>query len=229
MPHHRLVLLALVVPLALSACGGGADNERSADPAGVLSAEALDDALLQSGSTVGDAEVGPEDLPGLADDRVADPEACQPLSAIVDLDPEPVRSERVQAKTPRLGPWVNVQLLTYADDDAEQVFALVEDALEACAGGFAEDRVRDVAIKIVVPESVSDRGDEATAYATVSTEVDEADPVETIEHMVLVRDGQQLLSFRAASAGDDGGARALLAAVVDAQWKRYADREAPGH
>ncbi len=80
-----------------------------------------------------------------------------------------------------------------------------------------------------MPESVSDRGDEATAYATVSTEVDEADPLETIEHMVLVRDGQQLLSFRAASAGDDGGARALLAAVVDAQWKRYADREAPGH
>lgn len=208
--------------LGLTACGS--DAGQSGDPAGVLSRQQIEDALLDDGSTVAGAEVGPEDWPGHADDREAAPESCQPLSAIVDLVPEPVRSDRVQAARPLLGAMVNVQLLTYADDDAEQVFKLVDQAVDSCAAGFDESRIRDVTIGRVARASAPNLGDASTAYSTTYTEVDEPDPIETVEHMVLVRDGQQLLSFRAMSIGGDSEAQELLEAVVEAQWQRYVEQ-----
>jgi hypothetical protein len=42
--------------------------------------------------------------------------------------------------------------------------------------------------------------------------------------LVLVRDGQQLLSFRASTVGEDSEAQELLEAVVDAQWQRYVEQ-----
>lgn len=219
--RRTAVALVTLASLAVSGCGDDGDD-RAADPAGVLTADEIESALLEEGTTVAGGEVGPEDLPGLADKRKADPASCQPLSAIIDVEPEPVRTGRVQAKVPQLGPWVDVQLLTYGSDDAEDVFALVDAAVDACAGGFAEERYRDILIEKVVRTPAPDLGDEATAYAVTNIDALEPEGSEVVEHMLLVRDGQQLLSFRGTTFGDDAEAIALLEAVVDAQWKRYA-------
>jgi hypothetical protein len=117
-----------------------------------------------------------------------------------------------------------VQLLTYAEDGAAQVFTLVDNAVDSCSGGFAESHLRDYSISRVARAAVPDLGDESTAYSTTRTETDEVEPIETVDHMVLVRDGQQLLSFRASAIGEDSEAQELLEAVVDAQWQRYVEQ-----
>lgn len=219
--RRTAVALVALAGLVVSGCGDTGDDG-DADPPGVLSYDEIEAALLEEGSTVAGGEVGPDDLPGLADDRKAEPASCQPLSAIIDLEPEPVRTGRVQAKVPRLGPWVHVQLLTYAGDDAEEVFALVDAAVGECAHGFREDRPRDVVVETVVRTPAPELGDEATAYAVTNVDALEPEGSDVVEHMLLVRDGQQLLSFRGTTVGDDADAIALLEAVVDAQWRRYA-------
>lgn len=71
-------------------------------------------------------------------------------------------------------------------------------------------------------EDAPDLGDEAIAFTVTATDSMDTEWYPFDEHTVMVRDGQQLLTFRTGSGGDDAEARALLAAVVDAQWKRYA-------
>jgi hypothetical protein len=210
----------LLASLLVSGCGD--DGDDFADPPGVLSYREVKAALLEQGSTVGGAEVGPEDLPGFADDRQADREECQPLSAIVDLDPEPVRAERVQVDIKPLGSWVHVQLLSYAGDDAEDVLDQVDAAIDACAAGYVDTRIREYPVSKVAREAGPGLGEEEVAYATTATDSMDTEPFPLDEHTVLVRDGQQVLAFRAGSVGDDAEARALLAAVLDAQWERYA-------
>jgi hypothetical protein len=226
---RRLVAPLTVVALGLTACGGGEDGDAatSAEPAGVLSADRLDDALLEPGSTVGEAEVRTEDIPGFADDRQAAPDSCQPLSAVLGLAPDPVHSGRVQAATPDLGPWVDVQLLSYAGDDAETVFGMVDEAVDACASGFDETHLREYRITEVVRGTAPKVGDQALAYTLRSVEVPDSEGSQSEAPTVLVRDGNQLLFLRAGStSSDQDQARALLAAVLDAQWQRYADRTA---
>lgn len=95
--------LVLVAAVGL---GGACDDNgaESGDSDGVLAAAILEDALLVEGSMVAGAEVGAEDWAGFADDRVAQPDSCQPLSAIIELDTEPDRAERVQVDVPQWGP-----------------------------------------------------------------------------------------------------------------------------
>jgi hypothetical protein len=219
----RSAVLMPLVAVALSACGGGSGDEDADDPAGVLTYRQLTDALLPEGSMVGSGEVGPEDLQGFADERTADPESCQPLSAVVDLDPEPVRSGRVQVDI-KFGAWVQVQLSTYADDDAARIMALVDEAIVACASGYVDDRTRPFTVSEVLPEEGPALGDDVVAFATTSTDPQDAEPLPLVEHTVLVRDGQHLLSFRAGSLDEDEEARALLDQVVAAQWERYVGR-----
>lgn len=222
-PLLRRTLLALVAvaTLGVSACGDDGDGP-SADPDGVLTRDEISEALLPVGSTVEQAEVGPEDLPGFADDREADREECQPLSAIVDLDPEPTRSARVQVDVKPLGAWVHVQLLTYPAGDAEEVLDQVATAVEACADGYVETRVREYPVHEVAREEGPAIGDQVVAFSTTATDSMDTEPFPLDEHTVLVRDGQQVLAFRAGSIGEDEEALALLGAVVDAQWERYA-------
>ncbi len=223
-PLLRRTALALVAVTALggSACSDDGE-EGDADPAGVLTADEIGEALLPIGSTVGGAEVGREGLPGLADDREADRDECQPLSALVDVEPEPVREARVQPEI-KWGAWVDVQLLTYEEGDAARVLDQVDAAIEACAGGYVDTRTREFPVHEVVREAGPDIGDEAVAYSMTVTDSMDTERYPFDEHTVMVRDGQQLLTFRTGSSGDDAEARALLAAVVDAQWERYAAR-----
>lgn len=224
-PLLRRTTLALVAlaTLGLGACGDDGDEpdaEREAESAGVLTADEIDEALLPIGSTVGGAEVGLEGMPGLADERKADREECQPLSALVDVEPEPVREDRVQPEI-KWGAWVDVQLLTYREGDAERVLDQVAAAIEACAGGYVDTRLRAFPVHEVVGEDAPDLGDEALAFTVTATDSMDTEWYPFDEHSVMVRDGQQLLTFRTGSVGDDAEARALLDAVVEAQWKRY--------
>lgn len=223
-PLLRRTLLALVAvaTLGVSACGDDGDGLR-ADPAGVLTRDEIKEALLPIGSTVGGAEVGPEDLPGFADNREADRAECQPLSAIVDLDPEPTRSARVQVDIKPLGAWVHVQLLTYPAGDAEQILDRVDAAIDACADGYVDTRIREFPVQEVAREDGPAVGDRVVAFSTTATDSMDAEPFPLDEHTVLVRDGQHVLAFRAGSIGEDDEALALLDAVVDAQWARYDD------
>lgn len=225
-PTLRRTVLALVAVIALgaSACSDDGTAAGEADPGGVLSADQIEEALLPAGSTVAGAEVGPEDLPGFADDRQADRAECQPLSAIVDLDPEPARAARVQVDVKPLGAWVHVQLLTYAAGDAEKVLGQVDAAVDGCADGYVETRVREFPVQDVAREDGPAIGDQVVAFSTTATDSMDTEPFPLDEHTVLVRDGQHVLAFRAGSVGEDEEARALLAAVVDAQWERYAAR-----
>ena len=218
--RRTAAVLVTLAALATSGCGGDGD-ERSADPAGVLTADEIEEALLPIGSTVAGAEVGREGLPGLADERTADREECQPLSALVDVEPEPVREARVQPEI-KWGAWVDVQLLTYREGDAERVLDQVGAAIDACAGGYVDNRLREFPVHEVAGEEAPDLGDEALAFAVTATDSMDEEWYPFDEHTVMVRDGQQLLTFRTGSVGDDDEARALLAAVVDAQWERYA-------
>lgn len=224
-PALRRTALALVALAGLAVSGCGDDgNDRAGDPAGVLTADEIEAALLPIGGTVGGAEVGREGLPGLADDRQADRAECQPLSALVDIEPEPVREARVQPEI-EWGAWVDVQLLTYAAGDAERVVEQVDAAVDACADGYVDTRIRDFTVSRVAREDGPDLGDEVVAFAMTATDPIDTEPYPVVEHTVVVRDGQQLLAFRTDAAGDpsdEGESRALLAAVVDAQWKRYA-------
>lgn len=227
-PLLRRTVLALVAVTALgvSACSddGAPDRaaDRDADPTGALTPDEMSEALLPIGSTVADAEVGPEDLPGFADDREADRDECQPLSAILDLDPGPAHAARVQADVKPLGAWVHVQLLTYAAGDAEKVLAQVDAAIDDCAAGYVETRIREYPVHEVAREEGPALGDQVVAFSTTATDSMDTEPFPLDEHTVLVRDGQHVLAFRAGSIGEDAEARALLAAVVDAQWERYA-------
>ncbi len=216
-----VVPAVLLASLGLAACGG--DAEERAEPSGVLSWDEVRGALLEDGSSVAGADVGPEDFAGFADERTADPASCQPLSTIIDLEPKPYRSARVQVDR-RLGAWVHVQLLTYAGDEAREVFEMVDEAVDDCSAGYDEDRVIAARITGVERTDAPDLGDAVTSYRTTWTEAEADEPIELLEHMVLVRDGQQLLSFRAGDLSSDGEAEELLAAVVDAQWKRYEER-----
>lgn len=213
-------MLVALATLGVSGCGDDG-KDRDADSPGVLTQDEIDEALLPIGSAVGDAEVGREGLPGLADDRRADRAECQPLSALVDVEPEPVREARVQAEV-EWGAWVDVQLSTYEEGDAERVLDEVSAAIAACADGYVDTRLREFPVHEVVRGTGPDLGDESVAYSMTVTDSMDIEWYPFDEHTVMVRDGQQLLTFRTGSGGDDAEARALLAAVVDAQWERYA-------
>lgn len=227
LPRRTAAALVAIASLAAGGCSDGAadrEADREAAPDGALTSDQVEEALLPTGSTVGEAEVGREDLPGLADDRQADRDECQPLSALVDLEPEPVRDARRVAEV-KWGAWVHVQLLTYAAGDAERVLDQVDAAVDACADGYVDTRIREFPVSRVAREDGPDLGDDVVAYAMTATDSMETEPYPTVEHTVVVRDGQQLLAFRtdpAGDAADEAESRALLAAVVDAQWERYA-------
>ena len=223
-PLLRRTLLAVVAlaTLGVSACGDD-DDARVADPAGVLTRDEVKEALLPIGSSVEQAEIGPEDLPGFADNRQAGRAECQPLSAIVDLDPEPTRSARIQADIQPLGAWVHVQLLTYPEGDADTILDRVDAAIDHCAGGYVETRIRAYMVHSVVRDEGPAIGDRVVAFTTTATDSMDSEPFPLDEHTVLVRDGQQVLAFRAGSVGEDEEALALLDAVVAAQWERYED------
>lgn len=224
--------LTFVAALAAGGCGdggdggGGGDDDRSADTAGVLSVDEIEDVLLPVGTTVGAATTEQKDGLNFLDGRVASPESCQPLSALVKLEPHPVRADRVAAAVPTGLPFGDVQVLTYAGDDAADVFAAVDRAIDECADGFATELIRSYDVREVVRDTAPALGDEALAFGLLTHDADEAEPVDEHEYRVLVRDGQQLLSWRTTGFEDDGAveAQALLAAFVDAQWARYTER-----
>ncbi|HVK30529.1 MAG TPA: hypothetical protein VM575_19485 [Nocardioides sp.] len=106
--------------------------------------------------------------------------------------------------------------------DADRVLDQVGAAIDACAGGYVDNRLREFPVHEVAGEEAPDLGGEALAFAVTATDSMDEEWYPFDEHTVMVRDGQQLLTFRTGSVGDDAEARALLAAVVDAQWERYA-------
>ncbi|UUW90880.1 hypothetical protein [Pimelobacter simplex] len=218
--------LVLVAALAAGGCGDGEDDGRSAEPAGVLSVDQIEDILLPVGATVGDATVNRKAGINFIDDRRASPESCQPLSSIIRLEPHPVHSDRVEASPRWISPYGDVQVLTYAGDDAAKVFAAVDRAIDDCANGFAAELIRRYVVLDVVRDTAPPLGDEALAFGLRTHEIDEEEPIDEHEHRVLVRDGQHLLSWRTTGLEDDGAveARDLLTAFVDAQWARYAER-----
>ncbi|KAB2813138.1 hypothetical protein F9L07_15795 [Pimelobacter simplex] len=231
MSRRPALALTLVAALALGACGDGGKgddggDDRSAEPAGVLSVDEIEDILLPLGTTVGAATTDQKDGTDLIDGRVASPESCQPLAAIVELEPHPVRADRVAAAVPTGLPFGDVQVLTYAGDDAATVFAAVDRAIDDCAQGFATELIRSYEVREVVRDAAPALGDEALAFGLLTHDADEEEPIDEHEYRVLVRDGQQLLSWRTTGFEDDGAveARALLDAFVTAQWERYAER-----
>ncbi|MBU2693525.1 hypothetical protein [Pimelobacter sp. 30-1] len=222
-----LLGLVLVAALALGGCGDGEDDARSAEPAGVLSVDQIEDILLPVGAKLGDATVHRKPGTGIVDDRLSAPESCQPLASLIKVDPHPVHADRVGASPPWISPYAEIQVLTYAGQDAEKVFAAVDQTIDACGNGFNLELLGQTDLaREVVRDAAPALGDEAVAYHLLTHESEEEEPLDEHEYRVLVRDGQHLLSWRTVGLDDDGAveARDLLTAFVDAQWARYAER-----
>ncbi|CAL9576507.1 hypothetical protein [Streptomyces sp. enrichment culture] len=223
----RRTAIAVAVLMGTAACGGGdgggAGTEAGPEP---LTEAQLVAAALAEGEPAGMHAVSDpvsEDGP-IADVYTARPAVCQPLVSLAEgaTDHDPVAEVHRVTSDPYAEPGVTVdiQLRSYAAQDAAAIMKSLGRAGRECAGGFTEERAATDA-KVLAVETVEapDLGDEAHAFRIVTQDV--KDPgLKLYDYLTVVRSGSTTLSFRADLLGteDFGG---VPAEIVDAQWQKF--------
>ena len=218
--------------LALTGCsdddGGGTERDDTApSTTGAMTLAEVEAALLPVGSEAGSFEVRETPMAELLDAAELGEEECQPLSSLVQLDPEPaVSAWRSAGGTELEDLTVQIQLLSYGGDGASDVFGQIEEAVAECADGYLIDPVLANSSARSVEPLAAPRVEAAsvTAYR-VATEVkgrDGGDPLTLWSCVAVAQEGQELLLFQTQSLVEEQCTE-VPAEVVDAQWAQYAE------
>lgn len=228
----RLVLASLVLTgvLALTGCSdvdrGGKDRDDTApSTTGAMTQAEVEAALLPVGSEAGSFEIRETPMAELLDAAELGEEECQPLSSLVQVDPEPATSARRSAGGQEFEDLtVQIQLLSYGGDGASDVFGQIEEAVTECADGYPIDPVLANSSARSVEPLAAPRVEAAavTAYR-VATDVEgsgDGDPLTLWSCVAVALDGQQLLLFQTQSLVEEQCTE-VPAEVVDAQWAQY--------
>jgi hypothetical protein len=164
-----------------------------------------------------------EDGP-FGDAYTARPEVCQPLVSLAEgaTEHDPVAEVHRVTSDPYADPGVEVdlQLRSYAAQDAAAIMKALGKAGRECADGFTEERaINDAKVLRVDTVEAPDVGDEAHAFRIVTQDVKDAE-LKLYEYLTVVRTGSTTLSFRTHLLGTDdfGG---VPQEIVDAQWEKF--------
>ncbi|MER8042341.1 hypothetical protein [Streptomyces sp. NPDC094032] len=231
---------AASLALLLTACGGAADDAKpKGDNDASASAAAKPDVKALSAAELDKLVVAQADVPGYlvkktdaADvvnggDVGADKAACEPLaeamSSVATGTPgASVQRKAIQAKKKTatspddvlgaLGaPASAVTLGSYAGEGAQQAFASLKAAGDACGSGFTVSSSGEkTKVTKVTPEAVT-AGDEALGFTVVSDM--EGQPF--VSNLVVFRKGNNLATFSTISVS--GKVKELPKDLVDAQ------------